>query len=57
MHGRQNIGARLAVVQGRIPVEALDPADDWPELHANFDEMLARLYATLPDRDPSLADR
>lgn len=39
--GRQHIGVRLAVAMRRLPVEALDPGKDWPELYASYEEMAA----------------
>jgi hypothetical protein len=47
VHGRDNIRVRLAVCLGEIPVEALEPGEDWPELHASYDEMMDKLRRTL----------
>jgi len=44
--GHRHPAVRLAVTQGRIPPEALAPGEDWPELHATFGEMLAKLRAS-----------
>jgi hypothetical protein len=40
--GYQHLGMRLAVVQGRLPVEALEPGEDWPELFEDYDELAER---------------
>lgn len=34
---------RLAVMSGRLDGEALQPAQDWPELHGNYGEVLRKL--------------
>jgi hypothetical protein len=31
--GHEHIGVRLAVAQGRLPADALEPGDNWPPLH------------------------
>lgn len=45
VHGREHILTRLAVAQGRLSVEALDPQPGWPELHGSYDEMMRKLRA------------
>lgn len=45
VEGHAHIGVRLAVAQRRIPVEALTPGDDWPELFKSFREMAERQAA------------
>lgn len=37
--GRENVRVRLAVSMGSIPLEALNPGDDWPPLFESYDEM------------------
>lgn len=44
-YGHQSIAVRMSVIAGRIPVEALDVGDDWPELHETFDEVIEKLRA------------
>lgn len=39
--GIEHLGVRLAVLTGRIPGEALNPGEDWPELFNNYNEMAA----------------
>lgn len=46
VHGRESIAVRIAVLEGRVPVQALDPGEDWPPLYADFDAMIANLRAT-----------
>ncbi|MFN9470920.1 DUF6283 family protein [Acidovorax sp.] len=41
--GRAHPSVRLAAMQGRLPVEALDPGEDWPELHENYGAVLQKL--------------
>lgn len=48
--GRGHLGVRVAVATGRIPVDALGPGADWPELHRDYDEMVAAKAE--PDTDP-----
>lgn len=38
--GYFHIAIRLMVARGEIPLEALEPGDDWPELHETYDEMV-----------------
>lgn len=46
VHGENHPNVRLAVAMGRLPPEALAPGDDWPELHASYHEVIAKLRAT-----------
>lgn len=39
--GTEHIGVRLAVLQGRLPAETLQPGDGWPGLFSSYDEMAA----------------
>lgn len=39
--GDRSVTVRLAVAQGRLPADALAPAEGWPPLHADWDEMAA----------------
>ncbi|MGH9067753.1 MAG: DUF6283 family protein [Acidimicrobiales bacterium] len=38
--GYWHIGVRLAVAGGRLPVLALVPQEDWPELYSSYEEMV-----------------
>lgn len=44
--GHRHPMVRLAVMQGRIAHEALEPGSDWPELHATYFEMMDKLRTT-----------
>ncbi len=46
--GHEHIGIRFAIVTGRLPAEALEPGDDWPELYGSYDEMAEANSAELP---------
>jgi len=37
--GGEHLGVRLAVIQGRLPAEALSPGDNWPELFPDYASM------------------
>lgn len=39
--GYEHLGVRLAVVHGVVDAAALDPGEDWPELHLTWDDLLA----------------
>jgi hypothetical protein len=39
--GRESAEVRIAVMCGLLPVEALDPGVNWPELYQDWDEMVA----------------
>lgn len=41
--GRAHPGVRLAVMEGRVPIEALDVAAGWPTLHETYHDVLAKL--------------
>jgi hypothetical protein len=41
--GHRHPAVRLAVAQGRLSVEALEPQKDWPELHGSYFEMMEKL--------------
>jgi hypothetical protein len=43
VHGRESIGVRIMAMHGHLPIEALAPGVDWPELHADYAEMMAKL--------------
>lgn len=45
--GHEHIGVRIAVAQGRLDAAALQPGEDWPELHPTFADMVA--HQALPD--------
>jgi hypothetical protein len=47
--GRAHPGVRFAVMKGRVPIEALDAAEDWPPLHETYQEVLAKLRLTCVD--------
>lgn len=44
--GARHPGVRFAAMAGRIPVAALEPGADWPELHDNYPEVLEKLRET-----------
>lgn len=39
VEGRHHLGVRLAVIQRRLPVAALQPGSDWPELYRDYESM------------------
>lgn len=41
--GNAHPNVRIGVVNGSIPVEALTPGEDWPELHETFAEVIEKL--------------
>ncbi|KQW13723.1 hypothetical protein ASD08_30910 [Streptomyces sp. Root369] len=43
--GREHVGVRVAVAQGRLPASALTPGAGWPRLFTSFTEMAARQAA------------
>lgn len=60
--GRTHPGVRIAVMEGRVPIEALDVAEGWPALHETYQGVLAKLRLTCavraahsPDEAPSCA--
>lgn len=38
--GRDHVTVRMAVATGEIPPEALEPGEDWPELHESYELLL-----------------
>lgn len=46
VYGHRSIRVRASVITGQTPLAALTPQPGWPELHPDFDAMLAGLYAT-----------
>jgi len=44
--GAAHPGVRLNVALGAAPVDALSPGEDWPPLHAEFSEVIAKLRAS-----------
>lgn len=51
MVGHASPRVRMAVGQGLIDAEALEPGKDWPKLHDNYGEVLEKLRATTPGRE------
>jgi hypothetical protein len=61
--GRAHPGVRIAVMEGRVPIQALDVAAGWPPLHQTYQEVLAKLRRTCavrpagsPGDPPACAD-
>lgn len=48
-HAHPNV--RLAVAFGKLPVDALTPGKDWPELHESFSEVIDKLRSTAPNQE------
>lgn len=46
--GHRHPGVRLAVAMGRLDAAALRPGPRWPELHANYQNVIEKLRATDP---------
>jgi hypothetical protein len=46
VYGADSIVVRLKLISGAIQREALEPGDDWPELHSSFADMIEKLRAT-----------
>ncbi len=44
--GARHPAVRMGVIAGSVPVEALEPGKDWPELHGYFGEVIEKLRAT-----------
>lgn len=38
--GHEHVGVRLAVAQGRLPAEALEPGLNWPPLHETWPDVV-----------------
>lgn len=47
--GHWHLGIRQEVIEGRLPIEALDPGDGWPELFESYDDMAMRQAAGVYD--------
>lgn len=43
VEGHNHIGVRVAVATGHLPVDALAPKPDWPELYATYEEVEERM--------------
>ncbi len=54
--GHNHIGVRLAIMNGDLPMEALEQNDTWPDLYDTYEDMAAANGANLP-RDPWLTRR
>lgn len=37
--GWGHVGIRLALARGELPVEAMEPGEDWPELFSSYEKM------------------
>lgn len=46
VYGYDSIAVRMMVIAGRIPAEALQPGEDWPELEPSFEDVIEKLRAT-----------
>lgn len=44
--GGAHPAVRMAALTGSVPMEALSPGEDWPELHESFTEVIEKLRAT-----------
>lgn len=61
--GRDNITVRVLLAQRRLPPEVLTPGEDWPALHADYDDMRAAKElraasdARLPKKNPQAGIR
>lgn len=51
MCGSAHPGARLNVMLGHTPIEALSPGEDWPALHTTYAEVIEKLRDTARDDD------
>ncbi|MGI0646776.1 DUF6283 family protein [Pseudomonas aeruginosa] len=49
--GERHPAVRLSVFRGTLPMSALKPGENWPQLHTNYQEVLTKLRATAPDGD------
>jgi hypothetical protein len=47
--GHRHPGVRLALAMGRLNEETLSPGADWPPLHDNYPDVLAKLRASCED--------
>ncbi len=50
--GRFHLGVRLAVLQGRLAIAALEPGGGWPALHESYEDVLAKLRHD--DQEPAV---
>lgn len=55
--GRDSLRVRILALRGEIPVEALDPREDWPPLFESFDEMVAAQSGEAGARSVCFNDR
>lgn len=46
VYGANSIAVRMMVIGGRIQPDALQPGEDWPELHTDFEEVIEKLRET-----------
>lgn len=46
MVGARHPNVRLGVLAGSVPAEALEPGEDWPEMHETFAAVIEKLRAT-----------
>lgn len=37
--GYENLAVRMALLSGRLPREALEPGENWPELYESYESM------------------
>lgn len=42
-YGWESIAVRLQLLAGKLSPEALEPGEDWPELHETFTEVIEKL--------------
>jgi len=47
--GHRHPSVRLAVISGKLDPAALQPGEDWPDLHDNYPEVLDKLRATFDE--------
>jgi Family of unknown function (DUF6283) len=43
VHGHKHPSVRLGVANGSVPVEALEPGEDWPELEPDYQCVIEKL--------------
>ena len=48
MVGHAHPRVRMAVGDGKVDIDALEPGKDWPPLHETYGEVLTKLRATTP---------
>lgn len=49
--GHRHPAVRIAVATRRLDAAALSPGEDWPPLHADYQQVLKKLSATKPAND------